>query len=123
MLINGQTKCQNSTREVYLQVFVNFAQNERLKLLPIAKFTHNNAKNISTSHISYKSNCCYHSKILYKDNVNPCSLSKTADKLSTEVQKIIIVCQKNFCHAQKLQKKFMTKTLSYEAMCSKTKFD
>ena len=37
----------------------------------------------------------------YKEDVYPCSKSKSQNKLSTELKKLIIVCQKNFYHAQK----------------------
>ena len=47
---DGQTEQQNSRIEAYLRAFVNFKQNDWAKLLPMAKFVYNNAKNLSTSY-------------------------------------------------------------------------
>ena len=41
----------------------------------------------------------------YEEDVNPRSQSKSADKLSAELRKLIIVCQENLHHAQELQKR------------------
>ena len=35
---DGQTERQNSTMEAYLQVFINFKQNDWARLLPMAEF-------------------------------------------------------------------------------------
>ena len=51
---DGQTKRQNSTMEVYLQAFVNFEQNDWARLLPIAEFAYNNAKNASTGYTPFE---------------------------------------------------------------------
>ena len=52
----------------------------------------------------FKLNCSYHPRILYKDDVDPCSKSKSADNLSAELKELMIVCKENLHHAQKLQK-------------------
>ena len=41
----------------------------------------------------------------YKEDINPYSKSKSADKLSAELQELITFCRKNLYHAQKLQKR------------------
>ena len=41
----------------------------------------------------------------YKEEVNPRSQSKSADKLSAKLRELIIVCQENLHHAQELQKR------------------
>ena len=58
--IDGQTERQNSTIEAYLQAFVNFKQNDWARLLPIAEFAYNNAKNASTGYILFMLNCRYY---------------------------------------------------------------
>ena len=73
------------------------------------KFANNNAKNASTGHTSFKLNCSYHLCMSYKENIDPCSKLKLANKLLNEVQKLILVCHKNFYHAQKLQKQVHNK--------------
>ena len=55
--IDGQTERQNSTMEAYLQAFVNFEQNNWARLLLIAEFAYNNAKNASTSFTPFELNC------------------------------------------------------------------
>ena len=57
---DGQTKRQNKTMEAYLRVFVNFEQNDWIRLLPMAEFLYNNAKNASTGHMPFELNCGYH---------------------------------------------------------------
>ena len=51
---DGQTKRKNSTMEAYLRVFVNFEQNDWARLLPMAEFAYNNARNTSTGHTSFE---------------------------------------------------------------------
>ena len=71
----------------------------------MAEFAYNNAKNASTGHTPFELNCGYHPWMLYKDNVDPRSKSKSADNLSAELRELIIVCKENLHHAQKLQKR------------------
>ena len=43
--------------------------------------------------------------MLYEDNVDPRSKSKSADDLSAELRELMIVCRENLHHAQELQKR------------------
>ena len=97
--------------EAYLQPFVNFKQNDWARLLPMAEFAYNNAKNASTGHTSFELNCDYHPHISFEENINPCSQSKTADKLSAEPQKLMIVCWKNLHHTQEHHKRAYNKSV------------
>ena len=99
---DGQTERQNSTMEAYLRAFVNFKQNDWARLLPMAKFAYNNAKNASTGHTPFKLNCECYLWVLYEENINPRSKSKLADELSAELRKLMTVCQKNLHYAQEL---------------------
>ena len=101
---DSQTERQNSIMEAYLQTFVNFEQNDWAKLRLMVKIAYNNTKNVSTGHMPFELNYGYHPWMLCKKNVNPCSQSKSADKLSTKLRELMIVCQKNLHHAQELQK-------------------
>ena len=96
---DSQTEWQNNIIEVYFWFFINFKQNNWAKLLSMAEFAYNNAKNASSGYTFFELNSGYHSWMLYKDDVNPCSKSKSTDKLSTELKKLIIVCGKNLYHA------------------------
>ena len=88
--------------KVYLRTFVNFEQNNWARLLLMAEFAYNNVKNTSSGHTSFELNYCFHPWMLYKDNVNSRSKSKSANELSTELRELMIVCQENFHHAQEL---------------------
>ena len=46
--------------QAYLQIFVNFKQNNWVRLLLIAEFAYNNAKNTSIGHTSFMLNCRYY---------------------------------------------------------------
>ena len=92
---DGQTKRQNSTMEAYLRAFVNFEQNDWARLLPIAEFAYNNAKNASTSYTSIELNCGYHSCVSYEKNFNLCSKSKLANDLAGDLRELMAVCREN----------------------------
>ena len=71
----------------------------------MAKFAYNNAKNASTGYTPFELNCSYYPWMLYEEDVNPHSQSKSADKLSAELRELMIVCQENLYYAQELQKR------------------
>ena len=91
--------------EAYLWACVNFEQNDWARLLPMAEFAYNNAKNASTGHTPFELNCGYHPRVLFKEDTNPCSQSKTADELSAKPRELMIICRENLQHAQGLQKR------------------
>ncbi len=97
--IDSQTERQNSIIEAYLRAFVNFKQDNWARLLPMAKFAYNNAKNASIGYTPFKFNCDYHFRASYEEDVDPRSQSKSVDKLATELRKLMIVCKKNVQHA------------------------
>ena len=70
----------------------------------MAKFAYNNTKNANTGHTSFELNSSYHPQISYKNNVDPFSQSKTANELSAELKKLMIVWCENLHRTQKLQK-------------------
>ena len=70
---DGQTECQNSTMEAYLRAFVNFEQNDWARLLPMAEFAYNNAKNASTGYTPFELNCGYHPCVSFEEDTDPCS--------------------------------------------------
>ena len=99
---DGQTKWQNSAMEAYLCAFINFEQNDWAKLILMAEFAYNNAKNASTSHILFELNYSYHPQMLYKEEVDLYSKSKLADELSVKLRELMIICWENLYYAQKL---------------------
>ena len=57
----------------------------------MAGFTYNNMKNANTSYIPFKFNCSYRSRVLFKENVNPCLRSRFADKLAEKLRELMEV--------------------------------
>ncbi len=92
---DGQTERQNSTIEAYFRAFVNFEQNNWARLLLMAEFTYNNAKNASIGHTPFELNCGYHPRASYEEDVDPRSQSKSVDKLATELRELMIVYREN----------------------------
>lgn len=82
---DGQTERQNSKIEAYLSAFVNYKQNDQARLLAMAEFAYNNAKNTSTRYIPFKLNCGFYPRVSYKKNVDLCSQSKSTDALATNL--------------------------------------
>ena len=70
----------------------------------MAEFAYNNVKNASFGHTPFELNCGYHPQMSYKENVDPRSKSKSADKVSTELRELMIVYRENLYHAQEFQK-------------------
>ena len=83
---------------------MNWEQNDWARLLLIAEFAYNNAKNVNTGHTFFKFNCDFHPKISFKDNVNSRFRSHSVNKLAKELRKLMDIYQQNLLHAQKLQK-------------------
>ena len=119
--IDGQIERQNSTIEAYLQAFVNFEQNDWARFLLMVEFAYNNAKNASTSYTPFKLNCGYHPCVSYKEDLDPRSKSKTVEKLSSELQNLMAVCQQNLYHAQELQKRAHNKGVKPQSYTSSNK--
>ena len=61
----------------------------------MAEFAYNNIKNASTSHTFFELNYKYHPCISYEKNLNLGLKSRTAKKLSSKLQKLMIVYQQN----------------------------
>ena len=66
--------------------------NDWAKLLPIAEFAYNNAKNAITSPILFKFNCGYYLKMLFENEVNFCLKFCSDNELAKELRKQIIIC-------------------------------
>ena len=106
---DGQTQWQNSIMETHMRAFVNFEQNNWARLLQMAEFTYNNAKNASTGHTHFELNCGYYLWMFYEENINPRSKFKSADRLLAELQELMTVCQENIYYTQELQKQAQNK--------------
>ena len=94
----------------YLWAFVNFEQNNWARLLLMAEFAYNNAKNASTGFTLFELNCGYHLWVSYKEDLNPRSQSKTAEELFFKLWNLMAACQQNLYHAEELQKQAHNKS-------------
>ena len=59
----------------------------------MAEFAYNNAKNASTGYMPFELNCGYDPWVSYKENLNPCSQSKNAEELFSELRSLMVTCQ------------------------------
>ena len=82
--------------KAYLRAFINYQQDEWARLLPMAEFTYNNAKNAITGHITFELNCRFHLNASYEEDVHPRSQSKAANELATELRDLMTMCRDNF---------------------------
>ncbi len=89
---DGQTERQNSMMEAYLRAFVNSEQNDWARLLPMAEFAYNNAKNASTGHTHFELNCGYHPRVSYEEDVDSYSRSRSINELAEELRELMEVC-------------------------------
>ena len=68
----------------------------------MVEFAYNNSKNASMGHTPFELNCGYHLWMSYKEEVDPHSQLKSADKLSQKLRELIVMCHENFYYAQEL---------------------
>ena len=101
--------------EAYLQAFVNFKQNDWARLLPMAEFIYNNAKNASTGFTLFELNCGYHPRVSYKEDLDPRSKLRTAEELFSDLRELMTIYQQNLHHAQELQKRAHNKSVKSQS--------
>lgn len=101
----NHTQRQKSTIEAYLLAFISFEQNNRARLLLIAEFAYNKAKNTGIGHTYFELNCGYCLHVLYKEDIDPGFKSKSVDKLAVKMRDLITMYRKNLQYAQNLQKR------------------
>ena len=70
----------------------------------MAEFAYNNTQNASTGYTSFKLNCKYYPCVFFEEEeiLDPHFKSKTAEELSPELRKWMIICPQNLYHAQEL---------------------
>ncbi len=71
----------------------------------MAEFAYNKAKNVSIGHTPFELNCGYHPRVSFKEDVDPCLRSRSANELTEELKELIEVCCQNLLHRQELQKR------------------
>ncbi len=88
--------------ETYFKAFVNWEQNKGARLLPLTEFAHNNIKNASTGHISFKFNYGYRFRMLFEDETDLRLRSRFVNKLAKELKELIEICCQNLFYAHEL---------------------
>ncbi len=78
--------------KMYSRTFVNWEQNDWVKLLPITEFAYNNAKNANTGHNLFELNCGYYLRVFIEKDVKLCLKSHSANELAKELRELIEVC-------------------------------
>ncbi len=114
--MNGQTERQISIMEVYLRAFVNWEQDNWVRLLLMAEFAYNNPKNASTGHTFLVLHSGYHPRVSFEEDVDPHSRSCSANELAEKLRELMEACYQNLFYWQKLQKRAYNKgvkSLSY----------
>ena len=71
----------------------------------MAKFAYNNIKNTHIGHTPFEPNCDYHLRVSFKEDIDPRSISHSANKLAEELKELMEVYCQNLFYAQKLQKR------------------
>lgn len=68
----------------------------------MAEFAYSNAKNVNTGYTLYELNYGYYPKVSFKEDLDPCSRSYSANKLAKELRELIEIRFQNLLHIQKL---------------------
>ena len=70
----------------------------------MAEFAYNNSKHASIWYMPFELNCRYYLCVSYKNDVDPHSKSKVADKLTEKLRNLIAAYRENLQHIKELQK-------------------
>lgn len=75
----------------------------------MAKFIYNNPNYVNTSHIVSELNCKYYLCVFFENKTNLCSKSCLAKELAKELRDLMLICQQNLFHTQKISIKIYNK--------------
>ena len=104
--IDDQTKRQNNTMKQFFRTFVNFEQNNWIKLLSLTKFAYNNTKHASTQMSSFEIMQKYISRMSFENFANFKIKFKSVNEHVKELTELLNVLKTNLIHAQKQQIKY-----------------
>ena len=103
---NDQTKRQNSIMKQYFRVFVNFEQNNWVKLLSMTEFAYNNSRHAFTKMSSFEVMQRYTSRMFFEESINFKITSKSIKKHVEKLIELIKILKTNLTHVQKQQFKY-----------------
>ena len=104
--IDDQTERQNNIMKQYFRTFVNFEQNNWIKLLFMTKFVYNNNKHAFIQMSSFEIMQKYISKMSFENFANFKIKSKSVNEHVRYLTKLLNVFKINLVHAQKQQIKY-----------------
>ena len=119
---DGQTERQNSTMEAYLRAFVNYEQDNWVRLLPMAEFAYNNAKHASTGYTLFELNCTYHPRVSTKRTSTPASGLKQLISWPKNLGILWLHAERTYNTPNNCKNKPMIKELSLEVTLLAKKF-
>ena len=114
---DDQTKRQNSIMKQYLRVFVNFQQNDWMKLLSMTEFAYNNNKHAFTQMFSFETMQKYTSRMFFEKPANFKAKSKSAKEHAEKLIALMKILKINLAYAQKQQTKYKnakTKSMKFD---------
>ena len=103
---NEQIERQNNIMKQYFKVYVNFQQNNWIKLLFIIEFAYNNAKHVFTKILFFKVMLENSSKMTWKIFINNWIKLKSAKYHVKELNQLIIIFKKRLHDSQNYQVKY-----------------
>src|SRR5258705_7728895 len=104
---DGQTECANQVLEQYLQVYTNYQQDDWATLLPMAKFTYNNAMNMTTGVSPFFTNKGYHPEFTVDLQVK--TSSAEAQAFMADLEHVQAELKENIAQAQERYQKNVDK--------------
>ena len=103
---NEQIERQNNIMKQYFKTYVNFQQDNWMKLLFMIEFAYNNAKHVFMKMSFFKIMFKYSSKMAWKDFMNDQIKSKFAKQHVKELNQLMIVFKERLHDSQKHQVKY-----------------
>src|SRR5260221_11374934 len=100
---DGQMECANQVLEQYLWGYTNYQQDDWATLLPMAKFTYNNATNTTTGVSPFFANKGYHPEITL--NLQPKTSLTKAQTFMADLECVQVELKDNIAQAQERNQK------------------
>ncbi len=64
----------------------------------MTEFAYNNAKNVSTGHTLFQLNYSNHPRVSFKEDIDSCLRSRSANELAEKLRELMEVCCQNLLH-------------------------
>ena len=108
---DGQTERQNQTLEQYLRSYVNYQQDDWVRLLPLAEFAYNNSRHTSTGYSPFYAHAGYNPRLDVADRV-PDREIPAVDARIDEIRAVRAQLEKRCVEAAKTQAMYHDKKIT-----------